>query len=199
MICLNQHYFPLVYKCLNFSIIYSWSIWPVADIGTCFQPPPHQGNILHWILVILSSLKSVKHLLFLCFFPLFVVSNIQVDEETLSGKYLECMSKRDQYPLAHIYEYSKCKSSLSSPLLKLPAIWSSFLLFISSLHLINSCTLSYSLLTIILIWASSTALVDGSISSNICHVCVSKVTFSVGSVRCLCCFIMFPLKKFHNM
>lgn len=138
-------------------------------------------------------------LLFLCFFPLFVVSNIQVDEETLSGKYLEGMSKRGQYPLAHIYEYSKCKSSLSSPLLKLPAIWSSFLLFISSLHLINSCTLSYSLLTIILIWASSTALVDGSISSNICHVCVSKVTFSVGSVRCLCCFIMFPLKKFHNM
>ncbi|RWR72487.1 dehydrogenase/reductase SDR family member on chromosome X [Cinnamomum micranthum f. kanehirae] len=35
------------------------------------------------------------------------VSNNQLDEERLSGKYLKHGSKVDQYPLAHIYEYSK--------------------------------------------------------------------------------------------
>ncbi|XP_058074224.1 uncharacterized protein LOC131222976 isoform X2 [Magnolia sinica] len=35
------------------------------------------------------------------------VSQIEVDEETLSGKYLKCFSKSGRYPFARTYEYSK--------------------------------------------------------------------------------------------
>ncbi|XP_058074225.1 uncharacterized protein LOC131222976 isoform X3 [Magnolia sinica] len=37
----------------------------------------------------------------------YIVSQIEVDEETLSGKYLKCFSKSGRYPFARTYEYSK--------------------------------------------------------------------------------------------
>lgn len=88
-----------------------------------------------------------------------LVFDMQVDEDAITGK---CFSRPKQYPCAHIYEYSKCEEELLHEL-----ILSCFILV-----LISICHFSvYSMLTAVLLWASSTTWRYEQLTACFCHVC----------------------------